>query len=64
MARKCSECPDSYFGSRNALSDACDGCRHDPNTAWGGETDHSLNLEDDDEIEDFFGVLLLMKESD
>lgn len=40
---RCSKCPHSSFGSRDPLSDICDGCTSDPDTGWGGFTDHSIN---------------------
>lgn len=40
--RKCKNCPSSSWGMRDSLSDICDGCREDPDTGWGGFTDHSL----------------------
>ena len=55
MKRKCSECPDSYFGSRSAFSDACDSCQNDSNTGWGGYTDHSIDNEDYSNEEDSDG---------
>lgn len=36
----CSSCP---HGPRSPLSDICDGCTCDPDTGWGGFTDHSVN---------------------
>ena len=44
MKRNCSECKDSSFGSRDASSDICDGCMNDPDTGWGGFTDHSIDV--------------------
>lgn len=35
----CSGCP---YGSYDPTSDICDGCRNDPDTGWGGFTDHAL----------------------
>ena len=43
---RCADCQYSYGGMPNALSDICDSCRHDPNTGWGGFTDHSREDED------------------
>lgn len=40
--RKCKNCPSSSWGKRDSLSDICDGCQEDPDTGWGGFTDHSL----------------------
>jgi ADP-ribose pyrophosphatase YjhB (NUDIX family) len=37
--RRCGNCP---HGGYDSCSDYCDACRHDPDTGWGGETDHSL----------------------
>lgn len=39
----CRNCPHSYCGHRDSLSDICDGCTSDPDTGWGGFTDHSMN---------------------
>jgi len=62
----CKGCP---YGSYDPSSDVCDGCRTDPDTGWGGFTDHMLGkhfsneeerdkyLEDDwedDEMDDNF----------
>lgn len=38
----CKNCPYSFAGSYDALSDWCDECRNDPDTGWGGFTDHSV----------------------
>jgi len=51
--RKCSNCPDSYFGSRSALSDACDACTDDGNVGWGGSVDHSIMPDESDDEDDF-----------
>ena len=45
--KNCSACPYSTHGSRDALSDVCDGCSHDPDTGWGGYTNHSVSDEFD-----------------
>lgn len=42
----CSDCPYSVGGSRDPLSDICDGCTEDPDTGWGGFTDHSISNEE------------------
>jgi hypothetical protein len=42
MSRRCSNCKYSWGGSRDYDSDICDECTHDPDTGWGGFTDHSL----------------------
>lgn len=42
MGRNCSNCKYSYGGERDYDSDICDSCTHDPDTGWGGFTDHSL----------------------
>lgn len=39
----CKNCPHSYCGHRDSLSDICDSCVSDPDTGWGGFTDHSIN---------------------
>lgn len=36
----CRNC--QYGTSPDPMSDICDGCRNDPDTGWGGFTDHSL----------------------
>lgn len=38
----CKNCKYSYDGHRDALSDICDNCVCDPDTGWGGFTDHSI----------------------
>lgn len=65
MRRNCSTCPYNSFGSRDALSDVCDGCTSDPDTGWGGFTDHSISDDNghyphfysEDEQSDFFETL-------
>lgn len=42
MSRRCVSCPYSCGGERDSLSDFCDSCCNDPDTGWGGFTDHSL----------------------
>ena len=37
----CKNCPHSFGGRYDPLSDWCDSCGHDPDTGWGGFTDHS-----------------------
>ena len=39
---KCKNCPYSFGGERDSLSDWCDSCTNDPDTGWGGFTDHSV----------------------
>lgn len=39
---KCSNCEWASFGGSDPSSDICDGCRTDPDTGWGGFTDHSI----------------------
>lgn len=39
---KCKNCKYSYDGHRDAESDICDNCVCDPDTGWGGFTDHSI----------------------
>lgn len=46
MRRNCSDCPYSFNGSRDAMSDICDGCTSNPDTGWGGFTDHSVSDEE------------------
>ena len=38
---KCSTCEYATFGAMDPSSDICDGCQNDPDTGWGGFTDHS-----------------------
>lgn len=38
----CKNCKYSYGGHRDAESDICDNCVCDPDTRWGGFTDHSI----------------------
>lgn len=38
MKKKCSECEHRLFKG----GDICDGCKFDPDTGWGGFTDHSI----------------------
>lgn len=41
--RRCGSCPYKGFGSGpDPLSDICDDCQSDPDTGWGGATDHSV----------------------
>ena len=40
--RKCKNCEYSTCGEPDSLSDWCDECRNDPDTGWGGFTDHSV----------------------
>jgi len=35
-------CKGCQYGSYDPCSDICDGCRSDPDTGWGGFTDHML----------------------
>lgn len=39
---KCKNCQYSTTGQPDSLSDWCDECRNDPDTGWGGFTDHSV----------------------
>lgn len=39
---KCQTCPYSFGGNYDPLSDWCDECTHDPDTGWGGFTDHRV----------------------
>ena len=41
---KWSNCPYSWGGECDPLSDWCDECRNDPDTGWGGFTDHSVGM--------------------
>lgn len=43
MGKNCKGCPYNDFGiGPDPMSDICDGCRNDPDTGWGGFTDHSI----------------------
>lgn len=44
-------CQGCQYGSYDPLSDICDGCRSDPDTGWGGFTDHMLGKHFDSEEE-------------
>lgn len=46
---RCSDCPYSSGGSKNSLSDVCDGCQSDPNTGFFGSTDNSISDDDEEE---------------
>jgi len=63
MKRNCSNCPHSTFGGGyDPSSDVCDSCTCDPDTGWGGFTDHSISDDDgnpihfdsDDERQEFY----------
>lgn len=45
--RKCSECEYGPY----SCSDICDDCVSDPDTGWGGFTDHSIGVHFDSENE-------------
>lgn len=49
----CKDCP--YGSSPDPTSDICDGCRNDPDTGWGGFTDHSIgkHFYSEDERKDY-----------
>ncbi len=45
-----SNCSDCEWGDfPDGSSDICDGCRTDPDTGWGGFTDHSVGKHFDNE---------------
>lgn len=46
VRRKCNHC---QYGPYDNGSDICDSCRHDPDTGWGGYTDHSIIDDEYDE---------------
>jgi len=52
---KCSECGYGSFGRRDPASDFCDGCQNDPDTGWGGFTDHYIgkHFDSDEEREEW-----------
>lgn len=37
----CKKCSYSSQGKPDNSSDICDGCQYDPDSGWGGYTDHS-----------------------
>lgn len=47
----CADCPYSFCGHMDHDSDFCDACTHDPDTGWGGFTDHSIGKHFDSEAE-------------
>lgn len=55
---KCSNCPHSWGGCYDSSSDWCDACRHDPDTGWGGFTDHSIgkHFNSEKERNTYYGV--------
>ena len=52
----CKNCKYSYGGHRDAESDICDNCVCDPDTGWGGFTDHSIgkHFNSDEEAKRYF----------
>lgn len=48
---KCQTCPYSFGGNYDPLSDWCDECTHDPDTGWGGFTDHRVGQHFNNEVE-------------
>ena len=42
MGKNCSTCEYATFGAMDPMSDICDSCQNDPDTGWGGFTDHSI----------------------
>ena len=48
---KCQTCPYSFGGNYDPLSDWCDECTHDPDTGWGGFTDHRVGQHFNNEAE-------------
>lgn len=53
---RCKNCKYSFGGFRDALSDVCDNCTHDPDTGWVGFTDHSIgkHFNSDKEAEEYY----------
>jgi len=51
--KKCSECK---YGPYSSSSDFCDGCMQDPDTGWGGFTDHRAgrHFDNKEEQKDFY----------
>lgn len=43
MAKNCKNCQHSICGAPDPMCDICDDCRTDPDTGWGGFTDHSID---------------------
>jgi hypothetical protein len=50
----CKNC--EYGPGPDPMSDICDGCRNDPDTGWGGFTDHSIgkHFNSDEEAKEYY----------
>ena len=59
--RNCSDCPNR---PRSAFSDVCDSCTSDPDTGWGGFTDHSVNKHFNTDLEQQEFYMKLCDEED
>ena len=56
MGKNCKDCDHrSFSGGPDPMSDVCDGCRNDPDTGWGGFTDHSIgkHFDSDEEYDEY-----------
>ena len=56
MGKNCKDCDHRTFsGGPDPMSDVCDGCRNDPDTGWGGFTDHSIgkHFDSDEEYDEY-----------
>ena len=51
-----SRCSGCKYGSYDPSSDICDGCTSDPDTGWGGFTDHSVgkHFSNEDERDEYY----------
>ena len=56
MAKIKTRCGECIYGPYDASSDWCESCTHDPETGWGGFTDHSIGMYfmSDEEQERFY----------
>lgn len=62
-SRSCYTCPHAVCGEPNGLSDWCDECQEDPDTGFGGFTDHSykdeyeygVHFNSQEEADSFYG---------
>ena len=48
--KNCSNCS---YGGYDPCSDICDNCMHDPDTGWGGFTDHRVGRHFNNENEQY-----------
>ena len=54
--KNCKNCPHSWGGHYDSLSDWCDECRNDSDTGWVGFTDHSVgrHFNSEEERKDYY----------